>query len=60
MRYRFKQADWIVQLDSYNCGVFVVVFFELMLLQAEPSGLESTVAMQYFRYRILNHILRTM
>ncbi|GMF35657.1 unnamed protein product [Phytophthora fragariaefolia] len=37
-RYSFKQVDWVVQLDTYNCGLFVVLFFELLLLGVVPEG----------------------
>ncbi|KAF4142281.1 Ulp1 protease family C-terminal catalytic domain-containing protein [Phytophthora infestans] len=56
-RYRFKQLEWMTQVDSYNCGVFVIMFFEMLLLDVavvgSESASESTIAMQYFRYRFI-------
>jgi hypothetical protein len=57
-RYRFKQVEWVTQMDTYNCGVFVILFFELLILDVQPTGLDTTLAMQYFRYRLLSHVLR--
>ncbi|KAF4147078.1 hypothetical protein GN958_ATG03707, partial [Phytophthora infestans] len=62
-RYRFKSVDYCApQYDSYNCGIFILLFFEICLYGDEPAGIEgnSSAAMQFFRYRYLSHILASM
>ncbi|ETN01922.1 hypothetical protein PPTG_23989 [Phytophthora nicotianae INRA-310] len=63
-RYKSKQLEWMAQVDSYNCGVFVITFFEMLLLNVTVTGSdspsESAIAMHYFRYRFLDHILSSM
>ncbi|KAF4143151.1 Ulp1 protease family C-terminal catalytic domain-containing protein, partial [Phytophthora infestans] len=31
-RFRFTRCQWLTQLVNYNCGVFVLMFFELCIL----------------------------
>ncbi|OWY91700.1 hypothetical protein PHMEG_00039617 [Phytophthora megakarya] len=61
-RLRFKQMETTPQLDNYNCGVFVLLFFGRLLSGLEPTALEGSIrpAMQFSWYRILSHILTSM
>lgn len=61
-RLRTKRIGYVPLLDDYNCGVFVLLFFELVLFRVEPIGFEGNIkpAMQFFRYRYLSHILTSM
>lgn len=48
-RYRFKSVDYCTtQHDSYNCGIFILWFFQMCLYGDEPAGIEgnSSAAMQ--------------
>eukprot|EP00644_Phytophthora_capsici_P008128 jgi/Phyca11/125911/e_gw1.60.94.1 len=42
-----------VQVDSYNCGLFVMVAFE-RFCGAESPGIQSKRLLQYLRYRYLD------
>ncbi|KAF4133550.1 Ulp1 protease family C-terminal catalytic domain-containing protein [Phytophthora infestans] len=59
-RYRFKRVEWVTQVDDYNCGVFVIMFFEMLLLDVVPTGFDTSTALQYFRYRYISQIVSTM
>ncbi|KAF4129558.1 Ulp1 protease family C-terminal catalytic domain-containing protein [Phytophthora infestans] len=63
-RFRFTRCQWLTQLDNYNCGVFVLMFFELCILGYDfaPSDLEGKIspAMQFYRYRYLSQRIIAM
>ncbi|KAF4145081.1 Ulp1 protease family C-terminal catalytic domain-containing protein [Phytophthora infestans] len=59
-RYRFKRVEWVTQVDDYHCGVFVIMFFEMLLLDVVPTGFDTSTALQYFRYRYISQIVSTM
>eukprot|EP00644_Phytophthora_capsici_P019284 jgi/Phyca11/132892/e_gw1.255.8.1 len=53
-RYRIRtyESELGTQMDSYNCGLFVLVAFE-MFCGANVPGKRSRSLLQYLRYRYL-------
>ncbi|KAF1772690.1 hypothetical protein GQ600_7510 [Phytophthora cactorum] len=47
-RFRFTRYEWVTQLDNYNCGIFILMFFELYILGYDnaPSDLEGKLVLQ--------------
>ena len=41
------------QKDSYNCGIYVSVFFEAYLYDVDMTKILKTTIMEYLRYRMV-------
>ena len=59
--YKTSTFSKMTQVDNYNCGVFVLTFFEAMLTESKTSNLEDNdervAIMQLFRLKYLCYAL---
>lgn len=58
-RYSFMQLTQLTQTDSYNCGVYVLMWFEMHVSAPQSPRVEydNKRAVQYFKYRYMIYIL---
>lgn len=59
--YKFAVFPSMTQVDNYNCGLFVLIFFEAMLSGSSVSDIDDDddrkELMQLFRYKYLCYSL---